>query len=235
MGGSPQTTTRWSLVLTAAVPGSEGFVALSELCGIYWDPLYAFVRHDRRRSAADAEELTQEFCAEILARNDIAKVDRARGRFRDWLLQSLRHFLFNQADRRNAKKRGGGVPPLSLDFAAAERRYQEEAADHLDPEKLYTRRWTKIAVGRALTKLRAGYTQGDERKGRVFDALEPSLLGEPPGGGYRALAASLGTTAGALRTTNSRLREQLRKEVAETMALGDDVDSEIEELILSLA
>ena len=210
-------------------------MALNELCGVYWDPLYAFVRHDRRRDAAEAADLTQAFFADILARKDITGVDRARGRFRAWLLQAMRHFLANQTDWRNAVKRGGGTPPLSLDAAVAEQRYRDQPSNDLDPEKLYTRRWAVIAVQRALATLRAEFADEDEKKARVFDAVKEALVGEPPDGGYEALAAKLGTTAGALRTTAARLRELLRKEVAETMSLGEDVDAEIEELIRSLS
>jgi RNA polymerase sigma-70 factor (ECF subfamily) len=228
-------TTRWSLIAAAAGLGADGRAALDELCGIYWEPLYAFVRHDRRRDAADAADLTQAFFADLLARGDIAGVDRERGRFRSWLLQSLRHFLANQTDRDQAEKRGGGSPALSLDAAAAEQRYLREPVGGLDPEKLYMRRWALVTIERALAALRAEYAAGDAKKARELEAVMPALLGEPPAGGYDALAARLGTTPGALRTAAARWRQLLRREVAETMAPGADVDAEITDLMRALS
>lgn len=124
MGGERFTTTRWSLVLAAGGLTPEAHAALEQLCAIYWPPLYLFVRDDARgRSADEAADLTQEFFTQLLARQDITQVDRARGRFRDWLLQSMRHFLANQHDRRTALKRGAGQRQLSLDTELADRLY----------------------------------------------------------------------------------------------------------------
>jgi len=230
-------TTGWSLVVAAGMPTAEARRALNELCAVYWSPLYMFVRHDRRgRSAADAADLTQEFFASIIERGDIADLDRARGRFRDWLLQAMRNFLANQSKRQSAQKRGDGKAPLSLDAEEAERLYLGEAADGLDPEKLYTRRWAMVAIERALGALRAELGDGDEQKARALEAVTGALLGEgAEGGGYQAAAAALGTTAGALRVAATRWRKQLRHEIAETLELGADVDAELEELIGSLA
>jgi RNA polymerase sigma-70 factor (ECF subfamily) len=225
-------TTRWSLIAAARSSSADGRAALDELCGIYWEPLYAFVRHDRRRAPADAADLTQAFFTELLARDDITGVDQARGRFRSWLLQSMRHFLSNETARLATLKRGGGAIPISLDAAAAEQRYLREPTDGLDAEKLYTRRWAMITVQRALANLRAEQAPG---KARELDAIQDVLLGDPPEGGYAALAAKLGTTPGALRTAATRWRKLLREEVAETMELGADVDDEIEQLMQSLA
>jgi RNA polymerase sigma-70 factor (ECF subfamily) len=209
-------------------------VALNELCEIYWPCVYAFVRRDRQRTAADAADLTQEFLADLLARDDIAGVDRERGRFRAWLRQSLRHFLSNQSDRQHAQKRGGGQLPMSLDADEAERRYLLDPGG-LDPEKLYARRWAMVAVERALATLRSEYMAGDEKRSREFDGIQEALLGEPLDGGYEALAVKLNTTAGALRQVTNRWRKVLQQEVAETMGIDGDVEAEIRELISALA
>lgn len=228
-------TTRWSLIAAARGSSADGRAALDELCGIYWEPLYAFVRHDRRRTPADAADLTQAFFADLLARDDISGVDQARGRFRSWLLQSMRHFLANETKRLTTLKRGGGAIALSLDAAAAEERYLREPTDGLDAEKLFTRRWAMITIQRALAKLRAEHAAGDPKKARELEAIQDVLLGDPPEGGYAALAAQLGTTPGALRTAATRWRKLLRDEVAETLELGADVDDELEQLMQALS
>ncbi len=237
-------TTRWTLIEEAASSSTspEARAALGELCKLYWYPLYAFVRRAYpRHSADDAADATQEFFAMILARDDLGGVDRKRGRFRSWLLASMRHFLANEHDKRTAQKRGGGAAHVSLDAVAfvdrgeAEARFaREPAVDQLDAEKLYARRFALVAVKRATAKLRAEFAGDDVEKQRLFDAVKGALVGEPPDGGYAALAQTLGTTAGALRTQASRLRELLRAEVAETLAVDADVDQEIAELLESL-
>src|SRR5436309_634202 len=105
-------TTRWSLIRAARdLAAPESRAALAALCGIYWYPLYAFIR--RQGHAADrARDLTQEFFARLLERNDLAAVDRSKGRFRSFLLTACKHFLCNEHDRAHTRKRGGGRAPL---------------------------------------------------------------------------------------------------------------------------
>src|SRR5437870_13744125 len=89
--------------------------ALTVLCETYWYPLYAFLR-SRGHSAADAEDVTQAFFARLLEKQTLRHADPDRGRFRSFMLASLRHFVANEHDRQTAKKRGGGDPPLELEF-----------------------------------------------------------------------------------------------------------------------
>src|SRR5262245_37967935 len=100
-------TTSWSLVLAAARhPTAESRIALTDLCSIYWSPVYAFVRrsgYDRDR----AQDLTQGFFAVLLEKNYVSDADRERGRFRSFLLTAVKHFLANEWDRAHALKRGG--------------------------------------------------------------------------------------------------------------------------------
>jgi len=116
-------TTQWSQVL-AARDGSdtEARAALESLCQTYWQPLYAYIRH-QGYSPDEARDLTQGFFAEFLEKDFLADVDPERGRFRAFLLASLRHFLSHERDRERALKRGGGTTTLSLDVEAGEAGY----------------------------------------------------------------------------------------------------------------
>ena len=107
-------TTRISLV-RAAAGGSDrrSREALATLCGLYWYPLYAYVRrcgHD----AEDAQDLTQGFIARLLEKHSLRQFQEERGRFRSFLLASLKHFLANERDAVRAQKRGGGLAPIPL-------------------------------------------------------------------------------------------------------------------------
>ncbi len=108
-------TTQWSIVLQAAQPGdSAARAALELLCRRYWFPLYAFARR-RMATVPEAQDLTQEFFLRLLEKNSLAAATPERGRFRSFLLTSLKNFLANEWDRANAQKRGSGRKRLSLD------------------------------------------------------------------------------------------------------------------------
>jgi DNA-directed RNA polymerase specialized sigma24 family protein len=97
-------TTRWSLVLSAGHGASpESDAALSLLCQTYWYPLYAYMR--RHVASADAaQDLTQEFFVHLLDKNVLGSASPARGRFRAFLLVSMRNFLSNEHDRGRQEK-----------------------------------------------------------------------------------------------------------------------------------
>ena len=129
--------TRWSLIAAAREGDSpEARQALSQLCEAYWYPLYAYIR--RSGHAADqAQDLTQEFFARLLARDFLGVADPSKGRFRAFLLASCKHFLANEHDRAAAQKRGGGVTPVSLSIEEAEARYRREPSHDLTPERAF--------------------------------------------------------------------------------------------------
>ena len=63
------TATQWTVVLAAGRPDSPAAAAaLEQLCCSYWHPLYAYARH-KGHLPPDAEDLTQEFFARLLAKN----------------------------------------------------------------------------------------------------------------------------------------------------------------------
>src|SRR5499427_9519946 len=123
-------TTRWTVVLAAgsrSAPQAE--VALEELCRTYWFPLYVYVRR-QTETHEDAEDLTQAFFARFLEKNYLEKLSSDKGKFRAFLLASLKHFLANEWDRAHRQKRGGGGVTLSLDWQEADTRYQINPADN---------------------------------------------------------------------------------------------------------
>src|ERR1700733_5458594 len=121
-GGAAQfTNTHWSVVLSAGDKRNPtlALASLEKLCRVYWLPLYTYIRR-QGESPHDAQDLTQEFFARLLEKDYLCSVDQTKGRFRSFLLASLKHFLSNQRDQARAQKRGGGQVPLSLDFSSAE-------------------------------------------------------------------------------------------------------------------
>ena len=150
-------TTRWSMVVEAGRPSSpEAAEALATLCGIYWFPLYVYVRR-QGHSADDAQDLTQEFFVRLLEKQTLQVADRERGRFRSFLLSSMKNFLAKQWRRGAAQKRGGGRPVISLDFDDGENRYRLEPSHDTTPDKIFERQWALTLLEQSLTKLRAEF------------------------------------------------------------------------------
>lgn len=130
-------TTHWSVVLQAGQPGAPGYQqALETLCRGYWFPLYAYLRRHGYDSH-QAEDYTQAFFCKVLEKQVLRLADSKRGRFRSFLLATLKNFLADERDRARAQKRGGGRKLLSIDFNEAENQYALEPADRLSPEKLF--------------------------------------------------------------------------------------------------
>src|SRR5271155_692938 len=169
-------TTRWSLVLAAGQRSSpQSSAALATLCENYWYPLYAYVRR-RGHDSDEAQDLTQAFFARLLEKNDLAAADPERGRFRSFLLASLKHFLANEWDRQRAQKRGGGRPPFSIDFGAAEDRYRGEPSHELTAEKIFERRWAMVLLANVQARLEQEYVEAG--KPTAFNRLKIFLTGE---------------------------------------------------------
>src|SRR5262245_26228805 len=108
-------TTHWSVVLSAADSvDARGDEALEELCRTYWHPLYSYVRR-RGHGPEDAQDLTQAFFEQFLEKKTVRKADRNRGKFRTFLLTSLKHFLIHEWERARTAKRGSGQIHLPWD------------------------------------------------------------------------------------------------------------------------
>ena len=229
-------TTRWSVVLAAgADPSEQADRALAELCADYWYPLYAYVRR-RGYPAEDARDLTQAFFAKLLEKNDLTAADPARGRFRSFLLTSMKNFLASEWRRQATLKRGGDVEVVSIDYEDAENRYRVEPSHALTPEAIYERRWALGLLDRAVDELRERYA--GRGKTELFDALKGYLGHDPGGVPYRELSQRLNQREAALRTALSRLRarwrDRLRELVAETVQEGHTVDDELRHLLTAL-
>ena len=226
-------TTRWTIVLAAGKSGApQSAEALEALCKAYWFPLYAYVRR-RGHTKEDAEDLTQAFFADLLGRRDFAKADGERGKFRAFLLASLKHFLANEWDKSRRQKRGGNITHFSLDWQSAETQFQIADSRQIPPDAAYDREWAVALLERVISKLREE-SMADGKAGR-FEHLKSFLTmgkGEIP---YASAATALAMEEGAVRVAVHRLRkryrEVLRNEVADTLADPAMVEEELAVLL----
>lgn len=228
-------TTQWSVVLAAAKRGSaDAEEALARLCAVYWYPVFAFVRR-RGHSPDEAQDLTQGFFTRLIEKGDLDDADRSRGRFRTFLLTACQYFLSNERDRALTIKRGGGWSAMSIDFAAAESRYQRALAHDETPERLYERHWCLTLLASVLDGLGQEYAAaGNER---LFDRLQGFLTMDDEGT-HADAARDLEMTPGAVKVAVHRLRRRyrdlLRQRILDTVASPRDVDDEMRELLTAI-
>ncbi len=235
--GAAFRTTHWSVVLHAAATESpEAAEAMSRLCSVYWYPLYAYVRR-KGYKPEEAQDLTQEFFARLLAKHYLRTLDRQKGKFRSFLLAALEHFLAKEWRDANRLKRGGDRVILSLDQCDAENRYLVEAVENVTAEHIYERRWALTLLNQAMNRLRDEFASAGRLA--LFEALESSLTGEGATSTYANMCAKLDMTEGAIKVAVHRMRarygELVRAEIADTVSATEDVDDELRHLLATLA
>jgi RNA polymerase sigma-70 factor (ECF subfamily) len=241
-GTIPQTAfapTHWSIIAAAGetqVNPEAARAALADLCQTYWRPLYTFVR-SRGYSIDDAQDLTQSFFAFFIERKIYERADREKGRFRSFLLASLKNFLADARDRDEALKRGGGQEflPLNEEQAQeAESLFQAQAAEIDEGDQVFERSWAETVVNSALEMISKTYK--GEGKESLFEALRIFLaMGADPLPSYEQLAVRLNMPASTLRSHVTRLRaryrEALRAQVRRTVTTEAEVNEELHELL----
>lgn len=199
--------TRWTLVQRAQGRGDEARLALSQLCEIYYDPVLRFTRcwsgnEDR------AKDLAHGFFEDLLERKTVGSADPARGRFRNYLLSAVKHYLSRQKERETARKRGGGFDQLALDQVP-------EIAVSISWDQEFDQAWALALIGRALGSLHSEMRMAGKES--HFEALRPWLDGGAQGNSHEVgIALELSPTA--LKVAIHRLRQRFRRKVREEIA-----------------
>jgi len=230
-------TTHWTVVLAAGrrhTPQSDG--ALEELCRTYWFPLYAYVRR-RGHNKPDAEDSVQAFFARFLAKNYLAGLSAERGRFRAFLLASLKHFLINEWKKSQRLKRGGGEKNLLLDWQTADTKFQVAATNEPSPDKAFDREWALALLVKVIERLQRECEV--DGKIKLFEQLKFFLTAGKGALSHTDAAKKLGMDEAAVRVAVHRLRKRyrvlLRDEIAQTLADAADVDEEMRALFGAFA
>jgi RNA polymerase sigma factor (sigma-70 family) len=238
----PFGVTHWSLIVAAGKTQSDPEVAsaaLAQLCQTYWPPLYNYVR-SHGYSVHDAQDLTQGFFAHLIEHKIHMRADRDKGKFRSFLLASLKNFLSHAREREQALKRGGDRDFLPLDDGRAEEAeslFQTQCSSNsgaLPQDRLFERAWAQTVIATALSRLAATYNA--EGKQNLFESFSRFLtIGAEPLPSYSELAARLSVTESTVRSQITRLRAEyrqiLRAEVRRTVETETEVDGELRELL----
>ncbi len=229
-------TTHWSAVIAAGggdTPAAQA--ALEQLCRSYWAPLYAYLRR-LGHQPEDAQDLTQAFFAHLLAGHVLTRADSQRGRFRSFLLASLKHFVAHEWERARAWKRGGHVRLVPLEVNTAETRCGPAIVSTDTPDNAFDRQWALAMLEVVLGRLRKEYS--DSGREALFEGLKQTLAGERPELPYRDLGERLGLSEGAVKAAAHRLRQRyrelLREEIANTVSGPQEVEEELRQLSAAL-
>jgi DNA-directed RNA polymerase specialized sigma24 family protein len=230
-------TTHWSVVLAAGQSASEPAQrALETLCRGYWYPIYVYVRR-KGYGPDDAQDLTQAFFTQLIAKEHLRLADREKGKFRTFLLATLDHFLAREWSRAHRQKRGGQFTFISLDAQVPEERYQFEPTDNDTPERKFLRNWALAVLKQALIALEKECEAG--RKGALFREVKGVLTGEGNAAAYAEMGQRLGMSEGAMYVAVHRLRQRygelLREEIAQTVSGPEQIDEEMRFLMNALA
>jgi hypothetical protein len=221
------------MILKASDSTTTSAHALSELCRIYWGPVYAFLcRQGYGRE--DAQDLTQGFFAHLIEDRRYARADREKGRFRSFLLAALKNFVADARDHKHALKRGGGMMLEKLDDKSEA---EITRAAKWQADEVYDRQWAATLVQRALNRLAqecaiAGKTE-------LFGWLMPRLaITEESAIPYEEMARRSHRTVTYLRKELTRFRARyrsiLREEVRGTVRDPAEVDEELRYLCHAL-
>lgn len=233
---APFHTTQWTRVCLAKADSDDGRKALADLCDAYYEPVVAYLRSVLRDADA-ARDMSHAFFAEVLAGGRIHAADPERGRFRFYLLGAVKHFVAHRREADVRLRRGGGVPPLSLDADSPESPALNVPDDaRLSPEAAFDRQWAVTVLARAMEVLHVECVAAG--KSVLFDHLRPWLLGESEHGDQAAAAVALGLSEGAMKVAVHRMRHRFRQCVkAETAGTLQDeaaVEDEMRALLAAL-
>ncbi len=231
-GGASFATTHWSVVAQSALTDApEAANALAQLCEMYWPPIYSFIRR-RGYTSPDAQDLTQSFFAYFLRTKAYARTDRRHGKFRSFLLASVKNFLADNWDREQAIRRGGSYRFVSLDQETAESFYDASNASDATAEHLFELRWAKSLTAGALNSLRQEL-QAEGKLG-LFEQLKNFLTGGGVLPSYDEASLRTGLPRATVKTHVHRLRlryrEIVRREVARTVSSPHEIDEELQYL-----
>lgn len=236
-GGASFATTHWSVVAQSALTDvPEAANALAQLCEMYWPPIYSFIRR-RGYAPADAKDLTQSFFAFFLRTKAYARTDQLHGKFRSFLLASVKNFLADNWDHEQAIRRGGGFQFVSLDQETGEAFYDAASAPDSTAERLFELRWAKSLTAGALNSLRQELQA--EGKTKLFEQLKNFLIGGTVLPSYDEASARMGIPRATVKTHVHRLRQRyreiVRREVARTVSSPHEIDEELHYLCNILA
>ncbi len=210
---------------------------MDRVIGIYWAPVYKYLRLRWHKGAQEAEDLTQGFFLSALEGEFLASFDPAKARFRTFLRVCLDRFVSKQIEAASAQKRGGTVEHLSLDFAFVEHEViSQNSPNTMNPELLFEQEWIRSLFARCVDRLKAQCDAAG--KSVAFAMFQSYDLGatdcpEPPS--YQDLASKHGVTVETVTNYLAAMRREFRRnvlaEIRELTASEDEYREEVRAIL----
>lgn len=218
--------TCWSVVLRARSSAHDADAALAALCRTYRPPVLAYIRRCGYRGDV-AEDLVQAFFTQFIELAWHASADPQRGRFRTFLLTTVKRFLIDCDQEARRLKRGGAFHFETLDDSN-----EFDIATDDTPDAAFERDWAIAVLNAAFVRLRSEAEQVGKLE--LFEQLSPFLTERPDEADYARAAEALNlrrnTLAVAVHRLRHRLRELVHEEIAQTTADGDELATELRTL-----
>lgn len=214
--------THWTEIATIRDPAHpEAGEALENLCRTYLPAIENYLRW-YRNLPGDPHELANEFLGQFIHQDSLQRVDRSKGRFRNYLYGAIRNFL-------NSKWRAQAGKPEHVEFD------EDTGNDASDPEAMarFDKKFVEILVGTAIRNLRERFA--GSRIEPLIPFLLPYLSTDPPEETLRQLATRMGVTEDMIYQNYKRIRDelfkQLRQETRRYLGPEDDVEQEMQALL----
>lgn len=190
--------------------------AFERIISAYWKPVFKYLRLRWKADHDQAADWTQAFFARILEKDFVQSWDPERGHFRTWLRVGIDGFVSNERKAAGRVKRGGGVAPLSLDFADAERELGPLLpVETLHPERYFEQEWARALFEGGIATLREDLeSSGRAQRWRIFEAADLAPGDRPS---YRDLATRFDEPETQITNHLSAARRQLRRILSERL------------------
>jgi RNA polymerase sigma-70 factor (ECF subfamily) len=229
--------TDWTeVVRTRTLHGDRRRAAMEKLIGRYWKPVYCYIRRKGYPNES-AKDLTQGFFQDVVLGRGLPQLaDRAKGRFRAFLLTSLDRYLTSAHRTEVAEKRLPREGLVSLE--GFESSTATEPADDTTPDAAFNYAWASELLNEVLAEVEQQCeAAGEQTHWAVFQArvLRPILEAtEPPPLPEICAQHGVADTARAsnmLVTVKRRFQASLRRHVRRFVGSDAAVEEEISDLM----
>ncbi|MFC4993950.1 RNA polymerase sigma factor [Rubritalea tangerina] len=221
-------TTKWSLLLGSGENGlQDESIVTSYLCQAYWKPLYVYLLTSGQ-SRHNAEDLLQGFFMMAIDTQLFFKPSGESGKFRSFLLVSLKNYVLNQHEHATRLKRGGQFDFVS--YEAIDPNWLM-GSDGETCDGFYDKAWAKNVLNNTLDQLEKEFAVGGKAELLAYFRSQFSGGAES----QQALAEKLGvkrsTLTMQLHRMKKRFRDILTAQIEQTLGEEESVEEEVRYLM----